>query len=88
MRQLGSRWGANGNTPALYPQKRDPIPITLETVWDLGSIWTDFKKRKSLTPPGFDPQTVQSVANPNPLRYPSVVTMTGMASNFFGGQHI
>ena len=44
---------------ALYPGK-DPVPIVQEAGWTPGPIWTG---AENLTPPRFDPRTVQPVAS-------------------------
>ena len=38
---------------------KDPVPIVQEAGWASGPVWTG---AENLTPPGFDPQTVQPVA--------------------------
>jgi hypothetical protein len=44
---------------ALYPGK-DPVPIAQEADWAPGPVWTG---AENLTPPGFNPRTVQPVAS-------------------------
>ena len=53
----GVRWGwvASVTPRPLYPQERDPVPILQEAGW----VWTG----EEISPPGFDPRTVQAVAN-------------------------
>jgi hypothetical protein len=42
------------------PRERDPVRIVQEAGWAPGPVWTD---AEYLTPPGFDPRTVQPVAS-------------------------
>jgi hypothetical protein len=53
-------WMVNTTPQPLYLQKSDPVPIMQETGWAPGqSGWV-----QKISPPlGFDPRTVQSVAN-------------------------
>jgi hypothetical protein len=39
---------------------KDPVPILQEAGWAPGLVWTG---AENLTPPGFNPQTVQPVAS-------------------------
>jgi len=41
------------------PPGKDPVPIVQEAGWAPGPVWTG---AENLTPPGFDPRTVQPVA--------------------------
>jgi hypothetical protein len=50
----------NSTPRPLYPRERDPLPIVQEAGWAPGPVWT---AAKNLSPPGFDPRTVQSVAS-------------------------
>jgi hypothetical protein len=43
----------------LYPREH-PVPIGQEAGWAPGPVWTGVE---NLAPPGFDPRTVQPVAN-------------------------
>ena len=43
------------------PARKDPVPIVQEAGWASGPVWTGAEK--SRPPPGFDPRTVQPVAN-------------------------
>jgi hypothetical protein len=44
----------------LFTPGKDPVPIVQEAEWDPGPVW---KGAENLAPPGFDPRTVQPVAN-------------------------
>ena len=44
----------------LFTPGKDPIPFVQEAGWTSGPIWTG---AENLTPPGFDPRTVQPVAS-------------------------
>jgi len=59
----GARWGwvVNVTPRQLYPCKRDPVSTLQEAGWAPGPVWTGVKNLAS--PPGFDPQTVQTVAS-------------------------
>ena len=39
---------------------KDPVPIVQDAGWAPGPVWTG---AENLSPPGFDPRTVQSVAS-------------------------
>jgi hypothetical protein len=53
-------WVINATLRPLYPEERDRVPILREAGSVPGSVWTG---AGNLTPPGFDPQTVQAVAS-------------------------
>jgi hypothetical protein len=42
------------------PREGDPVSIVQEVGWALGPVWRD---AKNISPPEFDPRTVQPVAN-------------------------
>ena len=44
----------------LFTAGKDPVPIVQEAGWAPGPVWTSVE---NVTPPGFDPRTVQSLAN-------------------------
>ena len=44
----------------LFTPGKDPVPIVQEAGWAPGLVWTG---AEDLTPPGFDPQTVQPVVS-------------------------
>ena len=48
--------------PGRFTPGKDPVPIVYEAWWAPGPVWTD---AENLAPPpqGFDPRTVQPVAN-------------------------
>jgi hypothetical protein len=50
----------NATSWSLYPRERDPAPIVQQTGLASGLVWTGAEK---LTPPGFDPRTVQPAAS-------------------------
>ena len=45
---------------ALFIPGIEPVPIVPEAGWDPGTVWMGAEK---LSPPGFDPQTVQPSAS-------------------------
>jgi hypothetical protein len=53
-------WVVNATPRPLYPREKDPVPILREGRCAPGPIWTG---AEDLAPPGFDPRTVQPVAN-------------------------
>jgi hypothetical protein len=59
---LGTRYGwvFNATLRPFYPRERDPVPIVYEDKWVPGPVWTSVE---NLAPPGFDPRTIQPVAN-------------------------
>jgi hypothetical protein len=59
--------GGGWSTPRLlYPRERDLVPTVYEAGWTLGC-------RKSRSPPGFDPQTVQPVVSTTKWAIPAHV---------------
>jgi hypothetical protein len=50
----------NATLRPLYPRERDPVPILQEAGWPQGRHG---RVRKTSSPPGFDPRTVQPVAS-------------------------
>ena len=55
------RGGGVSVTPRpLFTTGKDPVPIVQEAGWDPGPVWTG---AENLAPLGFDPRTVQAVAN-------------------------
>jgi len=55
------RWCGVSVTPRpLFTPEKGPVPIVQEAGWAPGPVWTG---AENLTPPGFDPQTVQPVAS-------------------------
>ena len=54
----GSGWSTP--RPGRFTPRKDPVPIVQEAGWAPGTVWTG---AENLTPPEFDPQTVQSVAS-------------------------
>ena len=55
------RWWGVGVTPwPLFTPGKDPVPIVQEPGRAPGPVWT---RAENLTPPGFDPRTVQRIAS-------------------------
>jgi hypothetical protein len=54
--------GVNGrrHAPVAFTPGKDPVPIVQEAGWASGSVWIG---AENLTPPGFDPRTVQLIGN-------------------------
>jgi len=52
--------GVQQHAPAASTPGKDPVPIVQEVGWGPGPVW---KGAENLTPPGFDPRTVQPVAS-------------------------
>jgi len=46
--------------PCHFIPRKDPVPIVYEAEWAPMPVWND---AENLTPPGFDPRTVQPVAS-------------------------
>ena len=46
--------------PGRFTSGKDLVPIVQEAGWAPGPVWTG---AENLPPPGFDPQTVQSIAS-------------------------
>ena len=58
---LSARWGGwLKPSPGLFNPGGDSVLIVHEAGWAPGSVWTG---AENLAPPGFDPRTVQPVAN-------------------------
>ena len=55
------RWVVNATPRPLYPRDRNPVPI-VQDGWDPGPVWTG-AENLAPAPKGFDPRTVQPVAN-------------------------
>jgi len=53
-------WGVSVTLRPLFTPGKDTVPIVQEAGWAPGPVWTG---AENLTPPGFDPQTVQPVAS-------------------------
>jgi len=47
----------------LFPREGIPIPIVQEAEWDTVPIWMSVEKRKSFSPPLFEPQTAHPAAS-------------------------
>jgi len=54
-------WGVSVTPRPLFTPGKDPVPIVQEAVWAPGPVWTG-AENLALSP-GFDPWTVQPVAN-------------------------
>ena len=52
-------WGVSVTPRPLFTPGKDPVPIVQEAGWAPGLVWTG---AENLSPPGFDPQTVQPIA--------------------------
>ena len=55
---MGVGWSTP--SPGRFTPGKDPVPIVQEAGWAPGPVWTC---AENLAPPGFDPRTVQAVAN-------------------------
>jgi hypothetical protein len=53
--------GGQRHALAVYPWKRDQVPIVRDGGYAPGSVWTD---AENLAPPEFEPQITQPVASP------------------------
>ena len=53
-------WVASSTPRPHFTPGKDPVPIVQEAGWAPGPVWTG---RKILSPPGFDPRTVQPVVS-------------------------
>ena len=53
--------GGQRHAPAAFTPGKDPVPIVQEAGWAPGPVWTGAENLAP--PPGFDPQTVQPVAD-------------------------
>ena len=65
--------GGQRQTPAAFTPGKDPVPIVQEAGWAPGPVWI---RAGNLAPPGFDPWTVQPVAQSlYRLSYPAHVPL-------------
>ena len=53
-----SGWVVSSTPRPYFTPGKDPVPIVQEAGWAPGSVWT----AENFAPPGFDPRTVQPVA--------------------------
>jgi len=56
------RWMFNATPRPLYTRERSPVPIAQDVGWRSLPVWTGQERRKSLSPIGIRPRTVQPVA--------------------------
>jgi hypothetical protein len=54
-------WEVSVTPRPLFTPEKDPVPIVQEAGWTPGPVWTGAENL--VTPPGFDPRTVQLVAS-------------------------
>jgi hypothetical protein len=52
-------WLFNATPQPVYPREKDSVSIVLEAGWATGPVW----RERKIQPSGFDPWTVQRVAN-------------------------
>ena len=84
MFNLSARWrlAVNAMPWPLYLYETDPVPIIQEAGWAPGPPWTG---AENLTPPGFDPQTVQLKASEYPIDHQSKHVKPKMEGHYLRG---
>jgi hypothetical protein len=58
-RGIGTGWVVRSTPQPHFTPGKDPVPIVQEAGWAPGPVWMG---AENLTPPGFNPRTVQPIA--------------------------